>query len=70
MQDAQHTSHGEDIVDVIESMSGCKQLVGIGFNCTAPEHITELLQKTKPHAKDKKLIVYPNSGEKWTEEKT
>ncbi len=36
----------------------------IGVNCTAPEHVTELIGRARD-VTDKPIVVYPNSGEAW-----
>lgn len=47
------------------------QVIGIGINCTAPEYVEPLLRSLPEDVKKEKLlIVYPNSGEVWSNEKT
>ena len=38
------------------------QIIGVGVNCTAPEHILSLIQIAKPLTR-KAILVYPNKGE-------
>ena len=40
------------------------RVLAIGVNCTAPQHVDELLARARS-ATSKPLIVYPNSGERW-----
>ena len=40
------------------------RVLAVGINCTAPEHVDELLARARD-ATSKPLIVYPNSGEGW-----
>jgi len=40
------------------------RVLAVGVNCTAPEHVDELLVRARS-ATSKPLIVYPNSGEGW-----
>ncbi len=40
------------------------RVLAVGVNCTAPEHVDELLARARS-ATSKPLIVYPNSGEGW-----
>jgi homocysteine S-methyltransferase len=40
------------------------RVLAIGVNCTAPQHVDELLARARS-ATSKPLIVYPNSGEHW-----
>jgi len=35
----------------------------IGVNCTAPKYISRLIRAIKGKSGDKKVVVYPNSGE-------
>jgi homocysteine S-methyltransferase len=35
----------------------------LGVNCTAPQHVSTLIKIIKSEAADKKVVVYPNSGE-------
>lgn len=39
-------------------------VVAVGVNCTAPEHVDELLARAAS-VTSKPLVVYPNSGEGW-----
>ena len=38
-------------------------IFAIGVNCTAPKFISDIIGTLKEYAPDKKIIVYPNSGE-------
>ncbi len=38
-------------------------IFAIGVNCTAPKFITKIIGTIKRFAPQKKVIVYPNSGE-------
>src|SRR5512140_2867622 len=40
------------------------RVLAVGVNCTAPEHVDELLGRAR-NSTSKPLIVYPNSGEGW-----
>ena len=35
----------------------------IGINCTRPEFVLGLLRRIQPHIGEKRIVVYPNSGE-------
>ena len=56
-------SHVSDLVN----LSSPHYLVGVGVNCTAPRHITGLLQKLEA-IRTIPVVVYPNSGEGWDAE--
>lgn len=45
-----------------------KQILAIGVNCTAPQNVTKLLKGINENNKQEfvPLVVYPNSGEKYT----
>lgn len=38
-------------------------IFAIGVNCTAPKYISNLIQQIKANCGNKKILVYPNSGE-------
>jgi homocysteine S-methyltransferase len=42
-------------------------VVAVGVNCTAPEHVAELVARAR-HVTAKPIVVYPNSGEGWNAE--
>ncbi len=71
MQDGTQTCHGEPFLsacsDVI-SLSA-NQIVAVGINCTSPNHMTSLLTQLQPIRDKIKFVVYPNSGETWTNDK-
>jgi homocysteine S-methyltransferase len=55
--------HGEVFVDCAALADGAEQIVAVGVNCTAPEHIDSLLESVRTLRTPR--IVYPNSGELW-----
>jgi homocysteine S-methyltransferase len=63
-RDGEHTCEGQRIADAVAELSVYPQIFALGVNCTAPEHITSLLDQARPHT-NKPLIVYPNSGEQY-----
>lgn len=67
-QDGSHTAGGDNIEDVAAYIDQEKQIIAMGVNCTAPEHIETLIGKIKTVTK-KPIIIYPNSGETWDGEK-
>jgi homocysteine S-methyltransferase len=61
-RDGLHTSEGELLGDCVAALEGFEQVVAVGVNCTAPEHIASLVDQM--HARTRKpILVYPNSGE-------
>jgi homocysteine S-methyltransferase len=65
-RDGVHVSHGEPFADCAALGERSRQIVAVGVNCTAPEHISALLESAV-HLK-LPLLAYPNSGESWDPE--
>ncbi len=51
----------EEAAAIAEATPG---FVAVGVNCTAPDHVTELVERIRATTA-KPIIVYPNSGEDW-----
>ncbi len=66
-RDGHHISDGTPIAECVRELESIPQIVAIGVNCTAPAHISSLVD-TLREASDKPIIVYPNSGEDWNAE--
>lgn len=62
-KDQAHLNDGTPISKACELIESADQVFAIGINCTAPNHISGLLNLLKAHAPSKKLVIYPNSGE-------
>lgn len=62
--DAGRTRRGEDVGRVFALARGVDQVVAVGVNCTAPEHVDALVSAAVA-ASGKPAIAYPNSGERW-----
>jgi len=63
-RDGRHDCEGEPIAQAVAALEGFEQVVALGVNCTAPEHIDSLLEQMRG-ATRKPLLVYPNSGERY-----
>jgi homocysteine S-methyltransferase len=63
-RDGGTTSHGEPIEQAVEAATSGATVVAVGVNCTAPEHVPELLRRAAS-ATDLPLVAYPNSGRVW-----
>ncbi|WP_375055581.1 homocysteine S-methyltransferase [Zobellella sp. DQSA1] len=63
-RDAEHNSQGERLHDCVTALAPFGSVVAVGLNCTAPEHVSGLLQSVRD-ATTKPLLVYPNSGEQY-----
>ena len=60
--DDTHTCGGDDIADCARTLDRNHQVVAIGVNCTAPQHVAGLVQRLRAHT-EKPIVVYPNTGE-------
>jgi len=65
-RDGLHVCHGERFSDCTALADRSEQIVGVGINCTAPQHVSSLLESA--HGVDTPLLAYPNSGERWDAE--
>lgn len=67
-RDGAHGSEGEPIEACIDSLEpfGCVRAVGV--NCTAPEHVAELVGRIRARTR-RTVVVYPNSGERYDAER-
>jgi homocysteine S-methyltransferase len=68
-RDDAHTGHGEPIEECARLLDAAQQgsmqqILAIGVNCTAPRYILPLIRKVRA-VTDKRIAVYPNSGETW-----
>ena len=63
-RDGHHISDGTPISECVNELDSVPQIVAIGVNCTAPAHISSLVDSIR-QASTKPIIVYPNSGEDW-----
>jgi len=60
-KDEEHTCYGDKFSDMVATLSPYSQVVGIGINCSAPCHVTPLLESAQSNRTNKPFIVYPNS---------
>ena len=60
-KDGTHINSGERIRECAQFLDTQKQIVAIGINCTAPQHIESLIGEIKA-VSSKPIIVYPNGG--------
>ncbi|XP_077988156.1 uncharacterized protein LOC144442652 [Glandiceps talaboti] len=68
-KDEEHICHGEKFSDAVKVAASAAAVTAVGVNCTSPKYIEALLRSVKGQNGDKTLIVYPNSGESYTQEK-
>jgi len=67
-KDEFHINDGTPIEDCIDILSDHPNIFAIGVNCTSPKYISGLVKAIKPRIKDKRIIVYPNSGDVYNAE--
>jgi len=64
-KDEKHLNDGSKIEKSLEWFADHPKVFAIGVNCTAPRHISGIIQTMKAKIGDKKVVVYPNSGESY-----
>jgi len=62
-KDEHHLHDGTPIEDCTALFAAHPGVFAIGVNCTAPKYISRLIRTIKEKSADKKVVVYPNSGE-------
>lgn len=62
-KDGAHLNDGHKIHDAVKILADHSTVFAIGVNCTAPKYINQIIEVLKNEAPDKKIVVYPNSGE-------
>ena len=62
-QDGQHLNDGSKISETVSLFKNHPNVFAVGANCTNPSFISEIILTIKKADIDKKIIVYPNSGE-------
>jgi homocysteine S-methyltransferase len=63
-RDGARTAHGEPIEEAVAAVASGAGVVAVGVNCTAPEHVLELLTRART-ATALPLVAYPNAGRTW-----
>jgi homocysteine S-methyltransferase len=63
-KDGTRISDGHEIRQAAELCDGCVRVEAIGVNCTAPQHVSQLMDEIR-RGSAKPIVVYPNSGERW-----
>lgn len=61
-RNADQISDGTPLAEVGAFLDRQDQIVAVGVNCTAPQHISPLIRALSDST-DKPVVVYPNSGE-------
>ena len=63
--DGRHTSHGEPLVDCARTLDAVANVIAVGVNCVKPEVVGEAIAALRAGT-GKTIVVYPNSGERWS----
>jgi homocysteine S-methyltransferase len=63
-RDGAHLRDGTPIRRPAEMLDSCRRVTAVGVNCTAPEHVSDLIGALRAVTR-KRIVVYPNSGERW-----
>ncbi len=62
-QDESHLNDGTPIEEAASIFANHSNVFALGINCTAPRFVSKSIKKIKAIAGQKKIVVYPNSGE-------
>jgi S-methylmethionine-dependent homocysteine/selenocysteine methylase len=62
--DGSHLRDGSPVEEAAAIADTTREFVAVGVNCTAPEHVEELVARIAA-VTAKPVVVYPNSGEGW-----
>ena len=62
-KDDKHISDGTPIEKCAAFFAHHPTVFAIGINCTSPNYISPLIRSIRTNSGDKKIIVYPNSGD-------
>ena len=68
-KDEQHLNDGSKITEGASILKDHPNVFAVGINCTSPNHISSLIKSIKPIVGNRKIIVYPNSGEVYNAKK-
>jgi homocysteine S-methyltransferase len=63
-RDGSRIGDGTPIRRVAELLESCTRISALGINCTDPEHVAGLIDAIR-EGSGKRIVVYPNSGERW-----
>jgi homocysteine S-methyltransferase len=56
--------HGETLAESVAAASASSVIAAVGINCTPPRFVSRLLASVRGTT-EKRIAVYPNSGESW-----
>jgi homocysteine S-methyltransferase len=64
-KDGSHISDGTPIEECVSLLNENPSVFAVGINCTSPDHILSLISKIITCKPTQKIVVYPNSGERF-----
>jgi homocysteine S-methyltransferase len=67
-RDGERLSDGTAVEEAADVVAASGRFAALGINCTPPEHIDSLLERTSA-VTDMPMIVYPNNGRIWDGDK-
>lgn len=62
-KDEQHLCDGTPLAEACHALKDSDAFFALGINCSAPQHITPLIEILKQECPNKRIVIYPNSGE-------
>lgn len=63
--DDKHLHDGTPVDEAAAIAASSSAVVGVGVNCTPPEHVASLLRRVRERLPDTPLVAYPNLGSTW-----
>jgi homocysteine S-methyltransferase len=67
--DGQHISDGTPVAECASLLDTCDHVFAVGVNCTAPQYVRSLVEQIRVAAPNKRIVVYPNSGQSYDVER-
>ncbi len=64
-RDGAHIADGSTIEEAASRVAAAPGVAAIGCNCTAPEHVVEIIERLRAAAPLLAIVVYPNDGRVW-----
>jgi homocysteine S-methyltransferase len=64
-RDGARIADGTPIEEAVARVAGAPGVRAAGCNCTAPEHVPEVIDRVRRAAPDLAVVVYPNDGRVW-----
>ena len=68
-RDGERISDGTPLEECAALFNNCGAVIAVGVNCTPPRMISSLIGRARRGAPDKRIVVYPNSGQTYDGER-